>query len=157
MHATVRLAVLAAGVAVAAALLPAPPWAVLVLIVLVPAAVFAVEVRAAPAPGRLSPALEARESVEMGEDVEVALRVRNPATRSLHVALRVAAPPSLGRRPDRILTDLAPATANRFELRVTPGRRGFVDLGPVTVRTYGPWGMAGRQATLPVRHRFKVY
>lgn len=157
MHATVRLAVLAAGVAVAAALLQIPPWAVLAVIVGVLGAVFAIEVRAAPAPGRLSPVLESRESVEMGQDVEVGLRVRNPTNRALHVALRAAAPPSLGRRPDRIRTDLAPATAHRFELRVTPGRRGLVHLGPVTVRTYGPWGLAGRQATLPVRHRFKVY
>jgi uncharacterized protein (DUF58 family) len=41
--------------------------------------------------------------------------------------------------------------------RVRPARRGRAVLGPITVRAGGPLGLAGRQATLPVREEVKVY
>lgn len=157
MFATVKLAATAMVLAVALALLPVPAWAVLVALVALLGFAVARDVRSAPAPRRLSPALEAPGSAEMGQDVAVSLTLRNPTHQPLDVGLHAAAPPSLQRRPTRIRTVLAAGEAAQLELRLTPGRRGYADLGPLTVRTLGPWGLAGRQATLPVTHRLKVY
>ena len=157
MVVTVRLAATAVVLAVAVALLPIPAWAVPAVLVALLGLAAARDVRASPAPHRLDPALEGPGSAEMGMDVDVSLRLRNPVDRPLEVGLHAAAPPSLRRRPVRIRTVLAAGEAARFEIRLTPGRRGYVHLGPLTVRTLGPWGLAGRQATLPVRHRLKVY
>jgi uncharacterized protein (DUF58 family) len=157
VHATARLAATAAVVAVGFALLPVPAWAVLAMIVAAVVLAGGLDVRAAPEPHRLAPAMEAPETAEMGMEATASVRVRNPSSRPLDVAVHAAAAPSLGRRPTRSRAVVAPGATHDFELRLAPSRRGYVPLGPLTVRTFGPWGLAGRQATLPVVHRLKVY
>jgi uncharacterized protein (DUF58 family) len=73
------------------------------------------------------------------------------------VARRDAAPPSLGREPARERATIPAGGWHTFRAVLSPARRGYATLGPVTVRTAGPLHLAGRQGSLPAPARIKVY
>lgn len=87
----------------------------------------------------------------------VQIRLHNPTRRNLSVALRDSSRLSMKREPDRHRGDVAPGGWMTFSSSIRPQRRGYSVIGPVTVRTYGPLRLAGRQATLADRARMKVY
>ncbi len=93
----------------------------------------------------------------IGRSSPVTLRLHNPTDRPLRVAIRDASPPSLGRDPARHLATLGPGAWRRLEASIHPSRRGHATVGPITVRTEGPLGLGGRQRTVPLVGRVRVY
>jgi len=151
------LAALAIGAVAAVAHRPGPVWAILAGGNLLLLLAVAVDVRLAPRAGSMQVERDAPEVLSMGRPARLAVRLHNPASRPVEVGIRDAAPPSLGREPRRHRAVVEPGAWERFEAEVRPTRRGHASVGPITVRTSGPLRLAGRQATLPVTGRLKVY
>jgi uncharacterized protein (DUF58 family) len=153
---TARLALLAALLSAAALAVPDHPLAALAAVDAALVAAGLVDVLAAPAPRRVPRDRRHAPVVSADREIEVVLLVTNPARRRVRVALRDATVPSLRAEPRRLAAVLEPGTG-RVRYAVHPRRRGRFTLGPVTVRTEGPLGLAGRQRTADLRTELKVY
>lgn len=148
-------AVLAAGFPVVAVLL-APTWfafwigAALLLVVLV------IDALRAADPRRLAVTRSGETQVRLGEAATVRLRLAHTGSRPLRGLVRDAWPPSAGAMPTaRQLT--IPAGERRTATTVLrPTRRGSCTPDRLTVRTVGPWGLAGRQVSTQVPWRVDV-
>ncbi len=161
MYASLRfpVAVVAAALAagILAAAVPVSSWLVLAAGVGLVAGLLVADVRLAPRPDSLRLRREAPEVLRAGADAEVALVLHNPTSRPLRVSLRDASPPSLRRDPPRHELTARPGAWARLVSRVRPSRRGYATVGPVTVRTAGPLGLGGKQRTVRLDARVKVY
>jgi uncharacterized protein (DUF58 family) len=94
--------------------------------------------------------------VRLGESANVTLAVRNSGRRRLHGQLRDGWPPSAGAAHDRFDLDIRPGERQRFTASLTPTRRGDRHADRVTVRSYGPLRLAGRQGTHSVPWTVRV-
>jgi uncharacterized protein (DUF58 family) len=149
------LAVLALAVAVV--LVPAQAWVVLAGGAVVVAALVAFDVVTAPSGAALRLRRQAPSVLRLRRPGEVRLVGVNPTGRALEVAVHDATLPSLQRLPRRQGAVIEPHGRIELTSQIAPTRRGRFTLGPVTVRTAGRLGLAGRQATLPIRSELKVY
>lgn len=105
---------------------------------------------AAVAVRRLSVERELPEVMSLHDDGELAWRVRNPSGRTARLHLADDVPASL-RAGDRRAALTVPARAAvRQTTTLRPDRRGRFELEGVTVRSFGPLGLAGRQRRVPV-------
>ena len=119
-------------------------------------------------------------TARLGTQVRVSMLVRNGGRKPLRGILRDAWTPSAGNgiggavgvngegtggapiRPGHLPTeprhplDLAPGAAQRIETTLTPTRRGDRKPDLVTVRSIGPFGLAGRQVSREVPWRLRV-
>ncbi|MGV9317268.1 DUF58 domain-containing protein [Streptomyces sp. NPDC003691] len=91
-------------------------------------------------------------SVRLGERAEVGLTVENPSRRPLRGELRDAWPPSSWRTgaeqaASRHSVSIPPGERRRVTTTLTPTRRGDRQADRVTVRSYGPLGLAARQGS----------
>ena len=171
MAITWRAVALTALGAVPVLLLPVP-GTVLAWVVLV-AVLCAVDAGLAASPRRLALSRSVPASVRRSEPAASTVTVTNLDRRRLRGLVRDAWPPSalpapgpdpapsgtpaaLGRRSVRHSVDVAPGEAARVVTPLLPTRRGDLSAGAVTVRTVGPLGLAGRQASLPVPGRLRV-
>ena len=93
----------------------------------------------------------------IGRESDVTVRVRNERARPIVVVVRDATPPSARRSPRLHHARVAAHGASGLVSRIAPTRRGWLELGPTTVRVYGPLGVAGRQSTLALVDRIRVY
>ncbi|MEV5712153.1 DUF58 domain-containing protein [Actinoallomurus sp. NPDC052274] len=84
-------------------------------------------------------------NVRLGEEATVSLIVENPGPRRLRARLRDAWPPSAGASPRTSTVTIPPGERRRVETRLVPTRRGDRAAVTVTVRSYGPLGLAARQ------------
>ncbi|GAB3962337.1 DUF58 domain-containing protein [Actinoallomurus acanthiterrae] len=84
-------------------------------------------------------------NVRLGEETTVALIVENPGPRRLRGRLRDAWPPSAGASPRTVNVTIPAGERRRVETRLVPTRRGDRSAVAVTVRSYGPLGLAARQ------------
>lgn len=157
MYLSRRLPLAAMALGAVALVSPFDPWATLAVGAVSLAGLAAWDVTRAPRPSALGLERVAAPVTGVGQAGEILVRLRNPERRPLEVAVRDAAPPSLGRTPRDHRVRLAPRGAAELAAAVHPTRRGYARLGPVAVRTSGPLGLAGRQATLPDEDRIKVY
>ncbi|HVH53838.1 MAG TPA: DUF58 domain-containing protein [Actinomycetota bacterium] len=162
MYLSPRLAVAAVAAALVAAALVAvfvsvPFWVGLVAANVVVLALLVFDVSRAPNPRTLRPARAAPRIVTIEHEAEIEVQLHNPLARPLLVAVRDATPPSARREPRFHRATLASRSALTLGARIAPSRRGVVQVGPVTVRTVGPFRLGGRQATLPLLDRVKVY
>jgi uncharacterized protein (DUF58 family) len=153
--AAVAAGLMAAGVV--AVLTSVPFWTGLVVANALLLALFVFDVSRAPQPKTLRPARAAPRVVTIEHDAEIQVQLHNPLARPLLVAVRDATPPSARRDPRFHRATVAPRSVLTLGARIAPARRGVLQVGPVTVRTLGPFGMGGRQATLPLLDRVKVY
>lgn len=151
-----RLAAVVAVVSAAALLVPGYPLATLAAADLVLAVLAALDVVLAVPPARVIRHRVVPPVVTVGTEVDVDVSVANPRRRPIRVTLREAAVPSLHATPRVIVETLQPGTG-RVGYRLRPSRRGRFEVGPLTVRTAGPLGLAGRQRTLPLVTAMKVY
>jgi uncharacterized protein (DUF58 family) len=144
---------------VAAATLVAPglPWLVLAVGVVAVIALVVLDILLAPRPASLQPSREAPRVLRLRRPAPTTLSLYNPTSRQLDVAVHDAALPSMGRTPRRDRASIAPGGWVALPADLEPARRGRFRLGPLTLRTGGPLGLAGRQATLPVVQDVKVY
>ncbi|HEX2180265.1 MAG TPA: DUF58 domain-containing protein [Actinomycetota bacterium] len=113
--------------------------------------------QSAPRAGVLQAALDAPEVTGVGQTVDVTLRLHNPASGRLRGGVHLQAPPSAGRVPARHQFDAGPGEWVELVFTLSPAVRGFSTVGPVTVRTRGRLGLAGRQEVLALQRRLKVY
>jgi uncharacterized protein (DUF58 family) len=116
-------------------------------------------VRAAP-PGALALSRSGDRKVRLGQTAHVVLTVRNTGRRRWRGLLRDAWSPTAGARigasagsapdSDRIALVLAPGEVVRIPVEIRPTRRGDRPTDRVTLRSLGPWGLAGRQRSTRV-------
>ncbi len=87
-------------------------------------------------------------SVRLGEPVTARLFVTNRGPKRIRGVLRDAWQPSAGAAPTRWPLDLPSGERRVFDARLVPSRRGERRADRVTIRSIGPLGLAGRQASL---------
>jgi uncharacterized protein (DUF58 family) len=126
-------------------------WWVLAVLLLV-----VVDVLLAPRPALLELARRPVGSVRQGESTSTALVVANPGNRRVRGLLRDAWQPSAGATGNRHRLDLAPGDQVLLRTSLTPTRRGDRRAARVTVRCYGPLGLAARQGSVEVPGRVRV-
>ena len=144
-------------VAAAALVAPGLPWLVLAVGLVAVIALVVLDVLLAPRPASLQPSREAPGVLRLRKPAPTTLSLYNPTSRQLDVAVHDGALPSLGRTPRRDRASIAPGAWMALPADLEPSRRGRFQLGPLTLRTGGPLGVAGRQATLPLVQAVKVY
>ena len=88
--------------------------------------------------------------VRLHEHVDSVLVVANTGSRALRGLVRDAWVPSAGAAPRSHRVDVAPGSRRRVVTTLTPVRRGERPAGSVTVRAYGPLGLAARQRSVAV-------
>ncbi|HMG65077.1 MAG TPA: DUF58 domain-containing protein [Streptosporangiaceae bacterium] len=92
----------------------------------------------------------------LGQQGAVTLTIGNPGRRALRGIVRDAWPPSAGAAPDRAAVFIPGDGQVTIRTTLVPQRRGDRPAGRVTVRSLGPLGLAGRQASLPVPWSVRV-
>ena len=111
----------------------------------------------APAPQQVRLSRAPLGPIRWGESVETELRVY--AERRLRGVLRDAWQPSAGAAEpagDRHRLAVAARGLARFRTRLTPTRRGLLRSDRVTLRLFGPLGLAGRQRSIEVPGELQV-
>ena len=123
------------------------PWA-LVLWLLLVLALTGVDIALAGSPRaiRLSRELPAR--VRLGETVTSTLAIANPGRRRVRGIVRDGWVPSAAALPRRAPLDVPAGERRTVVTTLTPFRRGERRAAHVTIRSFGPLGLAARQATI---------
>jgi uncharacterized protein (DUF58 family) len=157
MYVSIRLALVAVASSVAAGFLPFPVWATLLVVDGSLAVLVVLDVVLAPRASRLSFERDSPAVSGIGRSDGLSIGVHNPLARPVEVALRDAAPASLHRVPKIHRAEIEAERWRTFDATVSPTRRGFAQLGPISVRTAGPLRLAGRQSRIASTARIKVY
>ena len=95
-------------------------------------------------------------AVRLGEQVQVRLTIVNPSRRRLRAVLRDAWVPSAGAWPPTQALDVPAGERRTLTTELRPTRRGDRSPDRVTVRAFGPLGVAGRQGRHVVPWRLRV-
>ncbi|QDY77012.1 DUF58 domain-containing protein [Streptomyces qinzhouensis] len=100
-------------------------------------------------------------SVRLGESAEVGLTIANPSRRLLRAELRDAWPPSAWRTgaeqaAARHSVSIPAGERRRVTTTLVPNRRGDRQADRITVRSYGPLGLAARQGSHKVPWTVRV-
>jgi uncharacterized protein (DUF58 family) len=96
----------------------------------------------------LSVARSGEAKIHLGQPGTISLTIVNNGTRRLHGIVRDGWRPSAGAQPARSAVSVPGGRRVTAITTLTPERRGDVAAGPVTVRSLGPLGLAGRQRNL---------
>ena len=112
-------------------------------------------VLAAP-PGDVTVSREASARGRVGDHLTSTLFLHNTTRRRLRLLVRDAWQPSAGAHDNRHRLRLGPDDRTRVTTPLTPRRRGLLRAAGVTVRSYGPFGLAARQRTLEVAGEVRV-
>jgi uncharacterized protein (DUF58 family) len=135
----------------------ATAWAALVGWLALVIGLGAVDLSLAASPRRVGLARETPERLRLGETATSVLRVRNLGPRMLRAAVRDGWQPSAGvHGPNRAFVGVPPGEERRITHALTPTRRGDRRTEAVTVRSFGPLRLWGRQATLAAPGRLRV-
>lgn len=94
--------------------------------------------------------------VRLGESTDSTVYVTNPSGRAARGVLRDAWQPSAGARGDRHRLDVPPGERRLVRTTLAPTRRGDRRADRVTVRLFGPLGLAARQRSIPVAGSVRV-
>ena len=95
-------------------------------------------------------------SVRLGEPVAVELVVANGGPRRVRGVVRDAWPPSCRASPAVVALDVPAGERRRMTTTLTPARRGEHAAARVTVRSWGPLGLAARQSSVAAGGRVRV-
>jgi uncharacterized protein (DUF58 family) len=136
-------AVLAVG-ALFTWVLPAP-WLFLAGLVLLVVLAVCADALFAGAVGDVRLSRDGVRQVRLGESAQVTLTVTNEGVRPARLRVRDAWVPSAGAAPYDHAVDLDPGRSAELVTTLTPTRRGDRPAARVTVRSYGPFGLAYRQ------------
>ena len=154
MAITWRAVALAAAGIVAVVLLPATGtvllWALLVVVVVV------LDTVLAASPRQVAVSRELPSSVRLTQPARSTLTLTNVGRRRLRALVRDAWPPSSGADQNRHRVVVPAGEGRRVSTVLLPTRRGDAHADRVTIRTVGPLGVAGRQASLTVPGRLRV-
>ena len=110
----------------------------------------------AAVPGQLRFERAALPSVRLHSTLPVPLTVTNHGRRRARGLLRDGWQPSAGMAETRHRIDVPSGERRRVTGHATPTRRGVRRAGTVTVRLYGPLGLAARQRSFPLPGTIKV-
>jgi uncharacterized protein (DUF58 family) len=152
-----RLPVAIALVSAVVAVVPVESWIALVVAIGAIGGLVVADVRLAADPRTLQLRREVPVVMRVGVPADVSLSFHNPLSRRLALEIRDATPPSMDRTPIRHRVAVVPGGWATLDATVRPARRGYSRLGPAAVRTSGPLGLAGRQGSVPLEERVKVY
>lgn len=119
-------------------------------------ALVALDVLAAPSPRALRVERSLARAIRLGESTTATLTVANDGRRTARLELRDAWPPSAGASNERGRLEVPAGQRRRHRTVLTPTRRGDRTADLVTVRSRGPLGLAGRQASLRSPARLRV-
>lgn len=123
------------------------PWALVLWLLLVSVlAGLDLILAGSPRSVRLSRELPAR--VRLGETVASTLIIANPGRRRLRGVVRDGWSPSAAAMPRRAAVDVPAGEQRTTTTMLTPFRRGERRAAHVTIRSFGPLGLAARQATI---------
>jgi uncharacterized protein (DUF58 family) len=95
-------------------------------------------------------------AARLGESVTSAVVVENHGGRVLRGLIRDAWPPSARAQPRTHPITIAAGQSQRVETVLRPIRRGDQRSAPVTVRSVGPLGLAGRQSSHRVPSQIRI-
>ncbi|RCV55699.1 DUF58 domain-containing protein [Marinitenerispora sediminis] len=101
----------------------------------------------APSPRRVEFERDGDTSIRLGETATVTLVLANPGRRPLRARVRDAWPPSARAAPRAHDVAVPAGQRRRISSVLTPSRRGDQHAAGVTVRAFGPLGLAARQCT----------
>jgi uncharacterized protein (DUF58 family) len=124
--------------------------------VLVVVAACVLDAALAASPRRVAVERAVPASVRLTQRAASTLTLTNLGPRRLRGLVRDAWPPSAGASPSRHAVDVPADEARRVTTTLVPTRRGDRVADRVTIRTTGPLGLAGRQASVPVPGRLRV-
>ncbi|NLW13672.1 MAG: DUF58 domain-containing protein [Trueperella sp.] len=141
------------GVVLAVAMREANP--ALLVTVLLGGAVL-LDAALAPSPRRFEVDRSGAATARVGESVPAQLTITNPGRWPMSGQIRDAWPPSTGVDPSRHSLRIAGGRSHTVDTTLTPTRRGTVSSHAITIRTNGPFGLAGRQRSFPTTWRLKV-
>jgi uncharacterized protein (DUF58 family) len=140
------LLVLGVPTVVVCAVLAAPVWIPLAVVVAVVVAVVLADWAIASPPGEVTLRRSGPTQVRLGDSVTVELALTNNSVRVLRALVRDAWVPSAGAAaPYAHDLDLEPGHTAVVATTLTPTRRGDRPAARVTIRSYGPFGLAFRQ------------
>jgi len=94
--------------------------------------------------------------VHLGQTGAITVTIANNGRRRLIGLVRDGWRPSAGAEPARATISLPAGRRATITTTLTPTRRGDVSAGPLTVRSLGPLGLAGRQRNLPAPWTVRV-
>ena len=154
MAVTWRAAVLAALGLPVVLLVPAGGTVLLWTLLVVVAC--SVDIALAASPRQVGVRRDVPSSARLTEPATSTLTLSHLGRRRLRAVVRDAWPPSAGAVDDRHTIDVAAGEGTRVRTVLVPTRRGDAHADRVTVRTVGPLGLAGRQASLTVPGRLRV-
>jgi uncharacterized protein (DUF58 family) len=121
------------------------PWIALAALVAAVAVLCVLDAAAAVSPRAVELTRDGARTVRLGETAEVTLRLLNRSSRTLRAEIRDAWVPSAGAGPTVHRARLDPGAATVLVTTLTPTRRGDRPAVRVTLRAYGPLGLAFRQ------------
>jgi uncharacterized protein (DUF58 family) len=98
--------------------------------------------------GKLDVTRSGDAKIHLGQPGTISVTIVNNGTRRLRGIVRDGWRPSAGATPTRSGISVPGGRRVTVTTTLTPQRRGDVDAGPVTVRSLGPLGLAGRQRGL---------
>jgi len=159
MYVTGRLALLVAlGVAPLVLLSTAgvPAWAVVGGWVLLCAVAAVVDVAVAADPRAVEITRRLPERALRDQPVHAELRIRNLGARLLRAQVRDAWQPTAGAPEGRARMVVPPGERRAAPLPLLPRRRGEIRSAFAVVRSAGPLGLSGRQATIEAPGRMRV-
>lgn len=110
----------------------------------------------AASPRKLRFARQLPASVRLAETCDSALIIANDGNRTLRASIKDGWQPSAGIDPERHALTVPARERRRIEARLNPRRRGDLQSNSVTVRSFGPLGMAARQYTAEVPGTLRV-
>lgn len=122
---------------------------ILALVVLADAAL-------APNPALLVADHDGEDSVRVGDEAHATITLSNPSGRRISGVLRDAWPPSANVSPTRHAFALPARSETSFDATLRPDRRGTIHSSALTIRTFGPLGLAGRQKSAPTSWQIHV-
>ncbi len=125
-------------------------WALLVVVVC------AVDAALAAPPREVVVRRSVPQSVRLTERTRSTVTLTNRSPRRLRVLVRDAWQPSAGAQANRHRVDLPPGESRRVVTVLRPTRRGDRLGDQVTLRSFGPLGLAARQVSLDVPNRLRV-
>ena len=132
------------------------PWFVLPAWLLFVAVLVVLDVLRAANPRRLEVTRRGPERARRFEATETTVIARNLGERQLRGSLRDAWQPTAGATPSRASLELPPGEAKAVSFTLLPRRRGELRSEFVMDRSFGPLGLAGRQAKHEVAGRLTV-
>jgi uncharacterized protein (DUF58 family) len=142
-----RFVLLVALGVVPVVLLP-DPWVVLIGWLVVVLLVTVLDLALAGSPRALRVTRNSPDAIRLGETATSAVVLLNAGRRTVRAVVRDAWPPSAAASPARHRVVLPAGERRSLTTRLTPFRRGERAAAAVTVRSFGPLGIAARQASI---------